>query len=165
MWACKEGTQRTLGLLLWLGPLRTVFGKLKVIIVITTSKGSTTRNWTRPVQAPSNFLVGPWIGLKVRSPKIPGSGHLVDNENSNNDNDTGISQFTQTDHNRPNIVLIDKQNHWTQINIAVPCDFNVVDKQKEKLEKILWGVSFWDKADVPSVHLYITNSNWSIRDH
>lgn len=91
------------------------------------------------MQAPSH-LVGPWIGLKVRSPKIPGSGHLVDNENysnNDNDNDTGISQFTHTDHNRPDIVLIDRQNHWTQINIAVPCDFNVVDKQKEKLEKIL----------------------------
>ena len=63
------------------------------------------------------------------------------------------------------IVLINKRDHLcTLIDIAVPCEFHVVEEQKEKVAGEMWGVSFWDKADASSAYPHIANSKWGSGD-
>ena len=50
--------------------------------------------------------------------------------------DRTIQTARTVEHNRPDIILIEKkENKWLLIDVAVPCDFNIVKTEEWKVEK------------------------------
>ena len=50
--------------------------------------------------------------------------------------DRPVETANKLDHNRPDVVLIDRRKkHWTIIDFSVPNDKNVVTKEEEKIDK------------------------------
>ena len=50
--------------------------------------------------------------------------------------DRTIQTARTVEHNRPDIILIEKkENKWSLIDVAVPCDFNIVKTEEWKVEK------------------------------
>ena len=50
--------------------------------------------------------------------------------------DRTIQTARTVEHNRPDIILIEKkENKWSLIDVAVPWDFNIVKTEEWKVEK------------------------------